>query len=177
MNSLNKKGQTEDILADLIPAIIIIIIAVYLLGSFSSQHEENVSNKLKEVKSQLESRMDVRTYLRTAVPSDYKGECANPRLTTADIISKIDPQKAEQNKDPCYSLLRKLTNEFNQEYFMPDDKYMAVDLEFPYVHLGLYPKGVIFPGKTKNIPLPIKNGEHVNVKYSILHGFEGEQDK
>jgi len=170
---LHKKGQTEDILADLIPSIVIIIIAVYLLGTFSSNHEIRIGDKLGEVKAQLESKIDVRTYLRMPVSADYTGECVNQRLTVADVISRIDLGKAEKGEDSCYELLKDMTMDFDVKYFQFENpknwelvKSMSVSLEFPSKHLALYPLRLDEITGEEIIPIPLKNGQNVNVKVS-----------
>lgn len=183
---INKKGQTEDILADLIPAIIITVIAVLLLGKVSSEHRVSVDKTIEETKLQLLESAEL-DYLR--LPVGVKGKCANPRLTTADIISKIDPTKAKNDKDSCYLLFLDITDNFNMEYMVEEElspwlesldyqACLSIELEFSENNeiFGSGPDCVATKQAQRMIALPLKNGEYVNIAFSKGKIGGGDED-
>lgn len=159
-----KKGQVEDIFADLIPSIVIIVIAVFILENFSSEHEDSISEKLMELESSLKVKADIKDYIRIPIPSDLKDEeCANPRFTVADIIINIDP---EDKDDPCLDLLNEITSRFKKE-IVGEMESIDVYLKFPNKLINLKMSEEVDSRDEQTVFVPLRSGEHVDVKLII----------
>lgn len=168
----NKKGQTEDILADLVPAIIIIVIAIYLLMGISSDSRINIEQNVKEVKSQLSQPVNYQVYLKESI--GFKEKCANSKHTVSDVISKIDPFKAKEGKDDCYTLLLKTLISFNKKYLgfkgeNEESKCMDLTLTFPTKEITLSEPllDCVWQQDEQKILLPSLSGEYVELNINI----------
>ncbi len=64
MKKKNKKGQTEDIFADLLIAIILIVIAVIIIGAKKGEHLTSTNSILSSEKNELKE-IDLLTLLRS----------------------------------------------------------------------------------------------------------------
>lgn len=167
----NKKGQTEDLIADLIPAIIITIIAIYLLGSLPSTNKTNVDERVEELDFQLGSKIDFITFLRMHSAKEpivdkelQEVYCSYPRLSTADIIAKIDPEKARSASDFCYSRLIDIVEDFNK--INSGENCMMVNLNFPAedINLRIPPRNCALTQKQeREFFLPLKSGGYVDI--------------
>ncbi|MBU4501485.1 MAG: hypothetical protein KKA79_02755 [Nanoarchaeota archaeon] len=192
---IHKKGQTEDIFADFIPAIIIIIIAGFIMQNFSSDAEEKISVRLIELDKHLGYKSDVRDFLRYPVSPDLKEEgCVATRFTVADLVTAVDPK--EKENDPCLKLLQKVTFEFDKQVdeqliifkdFSFDlstkvdlsfDLFTKVELQYPDYHhtITVVPSKDLYLKRETSAYVPLRNGGHVNVKLMFESESVGEDD-
>ena len=177
----SKKGQTEDIIADLLPALVITVIAIFLMGEIKTEHKEIVGERIVELRAQAESSIDYVNFLRTpslassfrlpslseALSSAPKDEsCSDPRMTTADMISKIDPDKALKREDACYDVLVDHINTFNGKYLK--NECFKLNLIFPgQKEVPVHTQCNIVTQTEKSFKLPLKNGDYVDVTFLV----------
>jgi len=156
---IGRKGSTDDVLADLVPALIITVIAAFLLMNFASERKELVNKGIDDARIQLLESTDFLNYLRSRTNLEG-GLCSIDRLTTADIMSKNDPN--------CKDPLIRMTEHFNKDY-MPIGTCLSVNIYDPEedssvlltpacINMEINPVNSVF--------LPVKGGNHVEVNIS-----------
>ena len=161
MRCLYKKGQTEDVIADLIVSIIIIIIAVYILSGISADQETNIGLRINEIKYQLETKLDINTYLK--MPVVGSGSCYHENLTTADLIALTDATKP----GPCYKLLERQTKNFEKMLIQFGDECLDVQIEYPGGKVLTPSSCVQVIGEQKEVLVPLKEGGYAKVKFLV----------
>ncbi len=191
----NKKGQTEDIFADLVPAIIISLVALYLFGITASQAKSDFDVKLNSVQEYLLEDINYLTYFKMPIYglmkhskislndlSESERKCYNPHFTIADLISRINFENARSGDDPCYALLTRMTDLFNQnlytKFVLPDSTRRCLDrieLNFPSRKsiLAYKAKRINFESGCKTVEngrktifLPLKGNDYVNITFA-----------
>lgn len=82
MKRLNKKGQTEDFLADLIPSLIIILIGLFILSNMQSANKLSTTEKGRAINDMLKfEQKTITDYLSLKIDID------NKNISTQELIS------------------------------------------------------------------------------------------
>ena len=144
-----KKGQTEDIFADLIPSIIILIIAVIFLSFLSGKQVDDVENKILEMESKNAHETDFQLLLKTDLE----------KLLPEEILLEFEKKGDDVGKFTVSDVIR-LSN-------LKEEKYPGLEMQ----HLNKY---VLREEYLKKIPF---RGEESDWEFylifvSVVHGLK-----
>lgn len=173
MKRLNKKGQTEDFVADLIPSLIIIAIGLYVLSGMNDVNEGMVN----EVSLKLDKYME---YEEKTV-ADYLSqnvEVEGKKMSLAELISL-----SYRNEEYQREVMKKLGSweeelEFSPEAIAPTTKQevaetIAGEMKECTATEITYPDGSVLKigedctGGKKSLALPSYGGEYIKVDLII----------
>ena len=103
---MNKKGQIEDIFGDLLPAIIVIIICLFVLGIANSQKAETLNSKIYASQSNMLLKNDISVLL----DSEKEGVSIKEAIIALPSAENKEEFKEKYIDEPFADLFNKINS-------------------------------------------------------------------
>ena len=103
---MNKKGQIEDIFGDLLPAIIVIIICLFVLGIANSQKAETLNSKIYASQSNMLLKNDISVLL----DSEKEGDSIKEAIIALPSAENKEEFKEKYIDEPFADLFKRINS-------------------------------------------------------------------
>ncbi len=157
---MKKKAQTEDIFADLIPSLILIVVGIFVLQYFSLTH--NTEIKQNEA---LVNVIEDRETFNIEGMMNHQVEYSKMKYKLIDLIDKYNKEE-KTSELPKYedAMMRGITDyfgEINPEITSCFEMKLKANLKKEVDLLG---DCELKEARTEDIIIPLSDGEHAEIK-------------
>lgn len=172
MKRINKKGQTEDFLADLIPSLIIILIGLYVLSNMQSANKLSTTEKGRAVNTVLNfEQKTITDYLSLKTEIDNKNQISMQDMISLSYQNKeyqsklaiwLDKTGLAQLEAPIETIAQETKQEKVETQQFGEKECIQMDIQYP--DSSSFKIGKECSGKEQSFYLPTFEGQYLKIK-------------